>query len=331
MAHPSRVYIHFDREVQGLHGRGGVSDVEEHTCIYRVQGRSAKAEEAIRLFLSSYKSKFSSKNCSLDAGDLALFFENRSLVDLSEVPDKADLFIVAIMPAAPPSPPPPPHRAVSPSTQAYNEAHKHFRDGRYRKAVGTCEAILEMNGGEDHFPSMRLIGRVHYMNGLHEEASSFFEKVVRTYKDGDDAGIISKKDKKIRVEDRVWFAKCLMGGKRHERALDQLNLAMDIMKDETTLGAEWALDDVVIMVAVCHKCLGRVKESAAITEMIIRRDEKNFAALLNYADIAGRMGKHEDAVSILMRCIVIDQNNKEGKRLIGLEVGRDDGLENVKK
>lgn len=93
----------------------------------------------------------------------------------------------------------------------------------------------------------------------------------------------------------------------------------------------FSLDDVVIFIAVCHKELGKLVESAAITEMIIKRDESHFQGLLNYADIAGRMGKHKDAVGILMRCIVMQQENEEVKRLLGQEVGREEGVENVKR
>ena len=65
--------------------------------------------------------------------------------------------------------------------------------------------------------------------------------------------------------------------------------------------------------------------------MILKRNEQHLPALLNYADVAGRLGKHQDSVSILLRCIVTDQTNKEAMKLLGREVGRPDGLESVLK
>ena len=80
---------------------------------------------------------------------------------------------------------------------------------------------------------------------------------------------------------------------------------------------------------VVGKSVGKLSESAAITEMVIKRDETHLPALLNYADLAGRMGRGEDSVSLLLRCVVQDQSNKEAQSLLGREVGRSDGVAHV--
>ena len=87
---------------------------------------------------------------------------------------------------------------------------------------------------------------------------------------------------------------------------------------------------MIVYMGVCHKNLGKVNESAAITEMVLKRDEKHTDALLNYADLAARMGKNEDAVSILLRVIVLDQSCEEAKKLLAKEVKTADGIDNIR-
>ncbi|GMH85357.1 hypothetical protein TL16_g10204 [Triparma laevis f. inornata] len=132
------------------------------------------------------------------------------------------------------------------------------------------------------------------------------------------------------IDDLVLAAKCCIALDEFNKALDYLESATGIIKEGVYTGHKYRLNHAIICMAECHKNLGKLNESAAITEMVIKKDETFVPALINYADVAMMMGKAKDAISILLTCIVKDQNNNEVKALLSKGVSAEGGIEHVK-
>jgi len=87
------------------------------------------------------------------------------------------------------------------------------------------------------------------------------------------------------------------------------------------------LDTIVIMIAQCYSALSQKKEAAGLIEIVIKEDEGNADALYEYAKIAKDFGKFGNALALLLRCIVVDQTNKNVKREICASMMRPDGFD----
>jgi len=334
-----KLYLHYDEDIQedfGSSARGSnidVTNLKECTFIFQFNMSDGGSKAILNYFVQEYSIKFGNAG-AFGIGDVFMVNEGMVLTNEGKLRENDDVFMVVksrvggAAPVAPVAPfavqapaaskPPPAPQLVSKTD--VKKVKDHLDNKRYKKARVLCEGILRENKGNRD--AMRILGDIDFRNRKWESAVGIYRKVVGSW--GTDGG-------DTLLSDKITFARCLIKTREYDDAMGVLEGVADAMKAITRKVGQYSLDDVVISIAVCHKENGKLMESAAITEMIIKRDESHFEGLLNYADIAGRMGKHQDAVGILMRCIVMDQQNEDVKRMLGEEVGRKEGVENVKK
>jgi tetratricopeptide (TPR) repeat protein len=334
-----KIYLHYDSDIQAEFGTTDKElDVSSlHECTFIFQFNGGGVEVIVKYFLEQYVSKFGSTGV-LETGDVGLVSGDKVLTTPGILKEKDDVFLFIksrvggaskvdskLNPKA--------DSKVKSKVEAkldtgkdavkgkIKKAKKHFEAKQYKKARVLCEGILKEDKGNRD--ALRILGDIDFRNGKWERSLETYRRAVKSWGVADGGDML--------LSDKISLARCLMKTAQYEDALDVLEEVTDAMKTMTRKAGKYSLDDAVIFIAVCHKELGKLVESAAITEMIIKRDQAHFAGLFNYADVAGRMGKHQDAVGILMRCIVMDQQNEEVKRLLGEELGREDGVENMKK
>ncbi|GMH55952.1 hypothetical protein TrRE_jg10212, partial [Triparma retinervis] len=316
-----KIYLHYDSDVQAEFGPSDteldVSSLNECTFIFQFNGGGV--EVITNFFLDQYGNKFGSTGV-LGTGDVGLVGGDKVLATSGGLKEKDDVFVFVksrvgevkreevvkevVKEAA--------KKDVTKEVKKelkrdVKKAKDHFEAKRYKKARVLCEGMLK--GDKGNRDALRILGDIHFRNGKWERSLEAYKKTVKSWGAADGGDML--------LSDKISLARCMMKAAQYEAALDVLEEVADAMKTMTRKAGEYSLDDAVIFMAVCHKEMGKLVESAAITEMIIKRDQAHFAGLLNYADIAARMGKHQDAVGILMRCIVMDQQNEEVKRLLG--------------
>ena len=81
------------------------------------------------------------------------------------------------------------------------------------------------------------------------------------------------------------------------------------------------------MIAQCYSNLGKKSDAAQLLEVVIKGDEGNGTALYEYSKIALDFGKHEDSLTILLRCIVIKEKDDKVKKAVTEALNRPGGID----
>ena len=86
------------------------------------------------------------------------------------------------------------------------------------------------------------------------------------------------------------------------------------------------IDTLTIRLAMAHYEGGREDEGIRLIESVVHRREDHMEGLLAYARAAAERGKRKDAMGILLRAVVLDQNHKAARRRVGVRLRETGGL-----
>ena len=86
------------------------------------------------------------------------------------------------------------------------------------------------------------------------------------------------------------------------------------------------IDTLTIRLAMAHFEAGRHDEAIQLIESVVHRREDHMGGLLAYARAAHERGKRKDAMGILLRAVVLDQNHKPARRRVGIRLREHGGL-----
>jgi len=206
----------------------------------------------------------------------------------------------------------------------YATALSGYKQKKYKVTLDILEQMLKL--------SPEIIGKVTYGQCLELKGDIFmtnaeYDKALDCY---DDQNCFA----------RLKLARCLADlGEYHRAGI----IAEEEIKREKGRAAEKAkmsgkpitknkaLDDMVVLLAECYSGLGKKRDAAGLLEIVIKGDEGNRLALYNYARVATDLGKDEDALSILLRCIVLDQSDRKVRLATANALAKSDGIRLLRK
>ena len=255
---------------------------------------------------------------------------------------KSDVFVTRCAPKpkpkpaptpAPAPPPPPPKPAAAPkpppaaapekpkpsaqeqeATQLVKKLLKRADTQRAGKALKTAkhlyEAILEAAPGSRD--AARGLAAIALARGDHKGAATQFADLFAASKERRDAYALGRC--------HAYLGRWTEAQKAFRRAL--------AARDAANAVAE---ADVVVALARVLLAEGDVDEACELTEKVLGADQQHVGAACCYAAIAREMGKLDDELSLLLRAVVADQNDRDARHALARALGEPRGVERLRR
>jgi tetratricopeptide (TPR) repeat protein len=234
------------------------------------------------------------------------------------LPAKTDVFLTATttkppkppppkpQPTPQPKPPAPPPETAPPALVArlLKQAQRQTEEKSYRTARGVYEALLQAGATES---ATRGLATVDLKRGAHAAALQAFQELWKTHK---------------RLGDALACGRCLAALQRHALAIEMFRRAL---KDETLFEA------AAVELATAQVAEGRGQEACATCELVLKKNPQHCGATVAYAMVARAFGKRDEELSLLLRAVVVEQDNRDARRGAARAIGEAGGFARLKK
>jgi tetratricopeptide (TPR) repeat protein len=196
--------------------------------------------------------------------------------------------------------------------QLQNQALECFNKKKYNAAATLFEQLMEL--GVDKLGCLSNLGTIYYTCGLYQKSADYLQQVVdmKHY----DYQIF------VRLGDS-YFAM-----KDYKKALQNYTHALQIFEKITKQNAQ-KLDEntaksvkeenqrLKVKLGKSMYKLGEKDSGFSLIASVLKENEENHEALIEYAYIMmDSKDDYDEALSVLLRCLVKDQSNKYIKRLL---------------
>ena len=210
-------------------------------------------------------------------------------------------------PAPPkPAPPPAPVETAPPALVArlLKQAEKQTAEKSYRSARGVYEALLQAGATER---ATRGLATVDLKRGAHADALKQFEGLWKSYK---------------KLGDALACGRCLAALGRHQLAIEMFRRAT---KDETLM------EDACVELARAQLEEGRGQEACATCELVLKKNPQHCGATVAYSEVARAFQKKDEELSLILRAVVMEQENRDARRGAALAISDEGGFQRLKK
>ncbi len=209
-------------------------------------------------------------------------------------------------PKPPPAPQKPAPETAPPALVArlLKRAEKQTAEKSYRAARGVYEALLQAGATER---ATRGLATVDLKRGAHADALKQFEGLWKTYK---------------KLSDAFDCGRCLAALGRHRLAIEMFRRAT---KDETLM------EDTCVALARAQLSDGRGQEACATCELVLKKNPQHCGATVAYSEVARAFHKKEEELSLILRAVVMEQENKDARRGAARAIADEGGFERLRK
>jgi tetratricopeptide (TPR) repeat protein len=267
-------------------------------------------DEALAKFATKYRKKHGRDPPPLEA-------PGHNDATWRALPAKTDVFLTEgkaperpkPKPAPPkpkPAPPPAPVETAPPALVArlLKQAENQVKEKSYRSARGVYEALLQAGATER---ATRGLATVDLKRGAPADALKRFEGLWKAYKN---------------LGDAFDCGRCLAALNRNQLAIEMFRRAMT---DESLM------EDACVALARAQLREGRGQEACGTCELVLKKNPQHCNATIAYAEVARAFRKKEEELSLILRAVVMDQENKDARRGAALAIADAGGFERLRK
>ena len=91
------------------------------------------------------------------------------------------------------------------------------------------------------------------------------------------------------------------------------------------------MEDACVELARAQLSEGRGQEACATCELVLKKNPQHCGATVAYAEVARAFHKKNEELSLILRAVVMDQENKDARRGAALAIADEGGFERLKK
>lgn len=294
-------------------------------------------ESIIIWFIDAYNRKYNSNLNYLEFELRNVNYEkmlpfNANLADLISQHD--DLLIIkchlrvkssSVISKSLPVPPLPTAIPVSNITSILKEVKTLFDQKLYKKAKDLCQSTLKSHSYSKNPILLNILSKIYFYNENYDVAVDYGEKSVKALK-STDLALTTFQIGEIRLD----YAKCLFKSGQFEEADVEIDRCFDSIGGFNDVVNKLSKGNPLIKLAyealsLHAECLfetGKVSEAASIvnSSLSLPFAEESPSLLQSYAYFALKYDKYDDAVRALLKVIVLDQNDKRSKSLLGIHI-----------
>ena len=94
---------------------------------------------------------------------------------------------------------------------------------------------------------------------------------------------------------------------------------------------ESLMEDACVALARAQLREGRGQEACGTCELVLKKNPQHCNATIAYAEVARAFRKKDEELSLILRAVVMDQENKDARRGAALAISDEGGFERLRK